>query len=61
MEYKFLIDGKSVSLKTFYKKLMDLSFSFNGDREEMILQLLATGKFNKRGFENVDLAIERVS
>lgn len=61
MNYNFLIDGKSVPLKTFYKKLMDLSFSFHGEREEMILQLLANGKFKLRGFENVDLAIERAS
>lgn len=61
MKYNFIIDGKPVSLKSFYKKLMDLSFAFNGEREEMILQLLANGKIELRGFENVDLAIEVVS
>jgi len=60
MEYKFIIDGKPVTLNTFYKKLMELSFSFNGEREEMILELLSSGKFKKRGFENCDLSIEVV-
>lgn len=58
MVYKFIVDGKSVSLKTFYKKLMELSFSFVGEREEMILELLSSGQFKKRGFENCDLSIE---
>lgn len=45
MIYVFRINHKIVMLETFYRALLNLKFSFNGDREEKMHELLETGSF----------------